>query len=117
MDYDDLCKEILNSDKKIRFAGVCDKTGKIKHGGQQEGVKSILSPEESEQSLKQALSRWEFRGSFEPKFGKGEYSLTKYEKVKRMTVPVDENHLLLVSTEIDVDHAKIIEIVRNLRKG
>jgi len=117
MDYDGLCKEILNTNTKVRFAGVCDTTGKIKHGGQREGVKNLLSPEESQQSLQQAVARWGFRDSLAPKIGKGQYSMTEYEKIKRITVPMDETHLLLVTTEIDVDHAKIIEIVRKLRKG
>jgi hypothetical protein len=33
MDYGKLCKEILDLDPKIRFAGVCDDTGETKFGG------------------------------------------------------------------------------------
>lgn len=43
MDFDTLCKDILNLDSKIRFAGVCDDSGGIKHGGQREGVTNLLS--------------------------------------------------------------------------
>jgi hypothetical protein len=45
MDYNKLCKDILNLDPKVRYAGVCDDTGEIKYGGQREGVKNLLSPE------------------------------------------------------------------------
>ena len=34
MDYGKLCKEILDLDPKIRYAGVCDDTGETKFGGQ-----------------------------------------------------------------------------------
>ena len=56
MDYGRLCKEILDLDPKIRFVGVCDDTGETKFGGQREGVKSLLSPEETKKSNIQALA-------------------------------------------------------------
>jgi hypothetical protein len=38
----------------MRFAGVCDDTGEIKYGGQREGVKNLLMPEETKnQTFKQ----------------------------------------------------------------
>jgi hypothetical protein len=58
MDYGKLCKEILDLDPKIRFAGVCDDTGETKFGGQREGIKNLLSPEETKRSNLQALARW-----------------------------------------------------------
>jgi hypothetical protein len=39
--------EILDLDPKIRFAGVSDDTGETKYGGQREGVKNLLSSEET----------------------------------------------------------------------
>ena len=38
MDYDNLCRSILDLDPKVRFAGICDESGEIKNGGQKEGV-------------------------------------------------------------------------------
>jgi hypothetical protein len=58
MDYGKLCKEILDLDPKIRFAGVCDDTGETKFGGQREGIKNLLSPEETKRSNLQSLARW-----------------------------------------------------------
>ena len=35
--------------------------------------------------------------------------MAEYEKVKRITIPLDDySHLLLVTTEVDADHDKII---------
>jgi hypothetical protein len=56
MDYGKLCKEILDLDPKIRFAGVCDDTGETKFGGQREGVQNLLSSEETKRSNLQALA-------------------------------------------------------------
>ena len=57
MDYDNLCKSILNLDSKIRFTVVCDETGEIKYGGQREGVENIPSNDETKRSNLQALAR------------------------------------------------------------
>ena len=97
---------------KIRFAGVCDNTGETKFGGQREGVKSLLSPEETKKSNMQALARWGLCSSLSSKVGKGRYAMAAYEKVKRITIPLDDNsHLLLVTTEVNVDHDRIIDKV------
>jgi hypothetical protein len=61
MDYEKLCNEILMIDPKIRYAGICDETGETKYGGQREGVKSLLSSEETKKSNLQALARWALR--------------------------------------------------------
>jgi hypothetical protein len=117
MDYAKLCKDILNSDSKIRFAGVCDDTGEIKYGGQREGVKNLLMPEETKKSNLQALARWGLRNSLASRVGKGRYAMAEYEKIKRITFPLENEHLLLVTTEVDGDHNNIIDKVLKLLRS
>ena len=81
MDYEELCNEILMIDPKIHYAGICDDTGEIKYGGQREGVKNLLSPEEIKRSNLQTLARWALRNSLSPKVGKGKYAMAEYEKL------------------------------------
>jgi hypothetical protein len=114
MDYDNLCKQILNLDPKVRFAGICDDSGEIKHGGQREGIKNLLSPEETKKSNLQALARWGLRNALASKIGKGKYAMAEYEKIKRITVPLENDHLLLVTTEVEADHRSIINNVVKL---
>jgi hypothetical protein len=109
MDYTQLCKDIFNLDPKVRFAGVCDDTGEIKYGGQREGIKSLLSPEETKKSNIQALARWALRNALAHKVGKGKYAMAEYEKIKRITIPLENSHLLLITTEVDADHGRIID--------
>jgi hypothetical protein len=105
--YEKLCKDILNLDAKVRYAGVCDDTGEVKYGGQREGVKNLLSPEETKRSNVQALARWGLRNALAPKVGKGKYSMTEYEKLKRITVPLEGNHLLSVTIKVELTRERL----------
>ena len=114
MDYGKLSKDILKLDPKVRFAGICDDTGEIKYGGQREGIKNLLSPDETKKSNLQALARWGLRNSLAPKIGKGRYAMAEYEKIKRITIPLENDHLLLITTEVEADHGKVIDGVLNM---
>ena len=43
MDYDQICKSILDIDPKVRFAGICDETGETKYGGMRDGTQSTIA--------------------------------------------------------------------------
>jgi hypothetical protein len=118
MDYNKLCKDILGLDTKIRFAGVCDDTGEIRFGGPREGIKSMLTTEQTKISNLQALIRWELRNSLSHKIGREKYSMEEYDKIKRIIFTLDHDHLLLVTTEVDTEHMKVIDsILKQLGKG
>src|SRR4051812_28351864 len=117
MDYEKLCKDILNLDPKIRYAGICDETGETKYGGQRHGIQNFLSPEETKRSNLQALARWALRNALAQKIGKGKYAIAEYEKPKRITIPLKNNHLLLITTEVEADHQKIIDNVLQLTRS
>jgi hypothetical protein len=114
MDYDKLCKDILRLAPDIRFAGVCDETGEIRYGGHREDVTNLLSSDETKRSNLQALARWGLRNSLASKIGRGKYAMAEYEKIKRITFPLENHHLLLITTEIGADHTKIIDGVLQL---
>jgi len=109
MDYEKLCNDVLNLDTKVRFVGVCDNTGEIKNGGLREGIKSILTDEEIKKANLISLQRWRLHNTLADRIGKARYAMEEYEKVKQITMPLEDEHLLLISTEVDADHGKIIE--------
>ena len=115
MNYDILCKEILAIDPNVRFA-VAFREGERLGGGYRDNVSSLLSPEEVNTSLSYACQRWETRKNLAHRIGKAKISITEYEKVRQITLPVDEKTLLLVSLETNVDHFRVVEILLNLKK-
>src|ERR671931_2350360 len=104
----------MNIDPKIRLVTICDINGKIMYSDYRGGVEILLTPQVSKKSLKQASDAWKIRTQLTPKIGKGKYVLAEYEKVKRITMPLGNNHLLFVTTEVEADDRGIIDKVRRL---
>jgi len=109
MDYGKLCHDVLDLDPKVRFVGVCDNTGIIKNGGLREGIKSFLTDDEIKKANLITLQRWRLHNTMAERIGKARYAMEEYEKVKQITMPLEDEHLLLISTEVDAEHGKIIE--------
>ena len=114
MNYQKLQADIMNIDPKIRLVTISDINGKVLSSDHRQGVKNLLSPEESKESLELAVNSWKIRSKLAPKIGKGKYVLAEYEKIKRITMPLSDNHILYVTTEPEADHSNIINRVHSL---
>ncbi|HEY5630717.1 MAG TPA: hypothetical protein VI278_13685 [Nitrososphaeraceae archaeon] len=114
MDYKRIYNDIMNIDPKIRLVTICDNDGNIMCSVHREGVKNLLTPEESKKSLELAVNAWKTRTALAPKIGKGKYVLAEYEKIKRITMPLDDKHLLYVTTEVECDHSALIDRIQRL---
>lgn len=108
MDYKEIYSKLLNLEPKTRMVTVCDLEGKILFSEHREGVTNLLTPDESKRSLEMAVNAWKTRSQLANKIGKGKYVLAEYEKIKRITMPLDENHILYITTEVGADHNRII---------
>jgi hypothetical protein len=87
---------------------ICGLNGIIMYSQHRQGVKNLLSPEESNKSLALAINSWKVRSELADKIGKGKYTLTEYDKIKRITMPLGDKYLLCVTTEVEADHSKLI---------
>ncbi len=61
-----------------------------------------------------ASQRWQTRKNIEHKLGPAKYALAEYDQIKRISFPIDERHLLMITTEIDTDHSSIIKKILEL---
>jgi hypothetical protein len=57
---------------------------------------------------------WKVRSELAPKIGEGKYVLAEYEKIKRITMLLGNDHILYVTIEIEADDRGIIDKVRRL---
>jgi hypothetical protein len=114
MDYKQIYEKIMSIDRNIRLITICDRNGKIMYSGHREGVKNLLTEDESKRSLELAVNSWKTRSQLEPKLGKGKYVMAEYKRIKRITMPLGDNHLLYMTAEVEADDSKIINGVREL---
>jgi hypothetical protein len=114
MNYKNIHEHIMNLDKKIILVTICDSNGKIMFSDHRPGVINLLSPEESKKSLEMAVNAWKTRTELAGKIGKGKYVLAEYEKIKRITMPLGNDHLLYITAEVEADHSKVLDGVKRL---
>jgi len=115
LEYNELGKTILGLDSAIRFVTIFDtKDEKIMYSEHNPGTTNLLSKEESQESLQLAINAWKTRSKLTSKIGKGKYVLAEYEKIKRITMPFDESHLLYITTDVGSNSLDLIDKIKNL---
>ncbi len=111
-----LVSMILESNKYVRYACICDSEGKILWNCCRNNIQSLISLEDTKESLKMAIENWKKRDKITEKIGRGKYAIVGYEKLKRVTIPLRNNHMLYVHVEGDKpeyigDMMKIVDYV------
>jgi len=114
MDYETFCSQILAADPKIRFATVYDEWASRLGGGMREGVSNLLSDHKENELVNLSVMDWKSRKEMSKWLGKTIYTLAEYDKVKRFSFYLGDDHLLLVSTEKDADTNFVVDKVIKL---
>ncbi len=114
MDNEKLCKDVLDIDSKIRFAGVADVKGVLLFSKYQTGVEEYLSESELKMSLHYSMLEWEKAKNLHHKIGNQKASVVEYEKVTLISIPLNSNEMFVASLEPNEDYFKIIQKVSPL---
>ena len=101
---ENLMLKIVNMNGEIRFASVCDKEGNIISSQHRHSEENLLTLEETHESLRRSLERWNERDGLQEKIGLGRYAVVSYEKIKRITIPLKSGNLLFFSIEGNSDN-------------
>ncbi len=96
-----LVSMVLEANKNVRYACICDGEGKILWNSRRNDIQSLMLLGDTKASLKRACENWMERDKLSAKIGRGRYAIVDYEKLKRITVPLRNNHLLYVHVEGD----------------
>ena len=114
MDYDEMCKNILKLDSKIRFAGVVNTKGILINNMYQEGVEEYLTHSELKMSLHYSMLEWEKSQNLNHKIGKERASVVEYDKVTLLGIPPNNRDLFVASIEPNEDYFKMILKIKPL---
>jgi hypothetical protein len=113
--FPQICNEVLNMNKSIRFVGIANNLGTLLSSSYREKLIPLLTKEETQHYALQAVLRAEIREDFMSKLGSLKHSIGTYGKLIRATIPVTtkDNHVtkffLLLSFDVDTDVKDFIE--------
>lgn len=105
-------KKILNLDKSIRFVGRI-KDSKITAFVRRENADPLLDEEMSNLAHYQVSVKASMEEMFDESLGKTNWIITSKEKVKLITLFLDDG-LIILSMENDGEHDRIIKKIQNL---
>ena len=111
VDYDELSKQVLDLDSQVRFAGVANSKGEMIAGGHKENVEKILVGDEVNMSIHYALQKRDLYTNLAYKIGFEKSSITEYELVTMISIPINSNEIFMISTEPRADYLKIIDFI------
>ena len=106
--------DIFAIDSSIRFASVYNESGEVISGGMSKDKESLLKPDEAKMSIYYSKNLFEKHKNLSHRIGKERYSMTEYQKVKMISIPLQDDNLLLISVETNVDHFKMINNMLNV---
>jgi hypothetical protein len=109
-----LVDKILSLDENIRFAAIADLDGNMILSKSQEGTNLYLSPESTKDTLRHAATAWKSRMKHVDEIGRGLYTIAVYEKLRRVTMPLSGDRILLVTIDNAGGQKQILDALLNL---
>ena len=98
--HEKLLNMLMNFSPLVRFTAVCSKDGEIEWQSKRDNVTNIVSLEDTKESIKRAAESWKAREELSKSgTGRGMYTITAFEKIKRITIPLEDDHILFISTD------------------
>ena len=112
-----LCIEIQQLDNSIRFVGIANNLGSLVATAYRAGLIPLMDKQETSHYAIQTVLRAATREDFESKIGRLVYSIGKYERLIRATIPIrlfskdDESkfYYLLLSFDLNSNVINVIE--------
>lgn len=109
------CNEIQQLDDSVRFVGIANNMGSLIATAYRKGLNPLMNEYETSHYAIQVVLRAATREDFESKIGRLEYSIGKYERIIRATVPIrfgstyEAKYYLLISFDLKSAVIDVIE--------
>ena len=116
MDNKLLLEKIMQLDEKIRFSVISDMYANIILTRHRDGLENFLTEQETKEALQYSVDAWRIRHQHEEKLGKGRFAMVEYESVKRISLPLGQDRIILITIDNTSDGFRIVEKVLNEMK-
>jgi len=116
MDFNKFCSEVLKLDSRVRFAGVYSTVNGNIWYKMQDGINKIFDDEQTKDSMVHGYMRWKNRMHAADLIGIPIFTMTKYPKINRITLPCGSTALIMISTQVELDPSQIVDDVCKLRE-
>jgi len=114
VDFDRLYAQVMDIDPTIRYTAIQNQSGEKICGGFRDDINPILNNDELKMMHYYASQRWQTRRNIEHKLGRTKYAMAEYDEIKRITFPINEKYMLMLTTELNTDHTRVINKVLEL---
>ena len=92
-------EQLLHFQRSIRWVSIANKYGVLLAVEQREGLKPLMTEEENDEYAANSVKRHKTRIKFQRKIGKLKYAIGKYEKINRVTIPINQDYYLLFTLD------------------
>jgi len=98
--YEKICMEMYKFDRRVRYAGILDESGRQIAGGMRKGIPSLEPQSEDLRLIANLTIQLNTDRTWDKYFGRIQYTFIKREKLNILTFNMG-NKFVLVSTEPD----------------
>jgi hypothetical protein len=112
-------EQLLDFQESLRWVGIANRYGVLLSVEQRDNLKPFMTEEENEDYAANAVKRYTTRIKFQTKIGKLNYAFGRYEKISRVTIPINQYFYLLLTfdpEEKNYDDLIMNKIVPLIRK-
>ena|SRR6476646_1826325 len=104
-------EQLLRFEKSIRWIGIANKYGVLLNVEYRDNLTPFMTEEENEEYAANAVKRYKTRLKFQTKIGMLNYAFGRYEKISRVTIPINQDYYLLLT--LDADEKAYDDLIMN----
>ena len=120
-ELEQICKDIIDLDPKMRSARFISARGHLTAGGMRDGLLSLEAKKQDEMMFMELALRVRMRHEFDNEFGEVHFSMSYRDKVIVMSFPLANDDVLLLSCEKDMNFGtlpfKVLKIIEPFKKS
>jgi len=105
---ENLCHTLCN-EPKIRFCGVINPLGRLVTGGFRDGIKPLDNEDQRQMLYIQSYLEMSMKGEFDDTLGNVNFITTYRDNVALISIPMQQNYLLMMSVERNAEIPQIIK--------